>query len=63
MVKMTNQVTSKIVDTGKVIPINDKNANKLVLKVLRHVSEMRTNLISASKLDEVKMINQFGDRK
>ena len=59
MVKMGNHVTSKIVGIGEVTLINE-NGNKLVLKEVRHVPEMRLNLISAGKLDEAGMINQFG---
>ena len=58
-VKMGNHVTSKIIGIGEVT-LMTKNGNKLVLKEVRHVPEMRLNLISTGKLDEVGMINQFG---
>lgn len=58
-VKMGNHVTSKIVGIGEVTLITE-NGNKLVLKEVRHVPEMRLNLISAGKLDDMGMINQFG---
>ena len=59
MVKMGNHVTSKIVGIGEVTLVSE-NGNKLVLKEVRHVPDMRLNLISVSKLDEAGMINQFG---
>ena len=37
----------------------NENGSKLVLKEVRHVPEMRLNLISTGKLDEVGMTNQF----
>ena len=58
-VKMGNHVTSKIVGIGEV-SLMTETGNKLVLKEVRHVPEMRLNLISAGKLDEAGMINQFG---
>ena len=59
MVKMGNHVTSKIVGIGEVTLMNE-NGSKLVLKEVRHVPEMRLNLISTGKLDEAGMTNQFG---
>lgn len=61
-VKMGNHVTSKIVGIGEVILLTE-NGNKLVLKEVRHVPEMRLNLISAGKLDDAGMNNQFGGGK
>nr|KYP31853.1 Retrovirus-related Pol polyprotein from transposon TNT 1-94 [Cajanus cajan] len=58
MVKMGNHVTSKIVGIGE-IALMTENGNKLMLKEVRHVPDMRLNLISVSKLDEAGMINQF----
>ena len=60
--KMGNHVTSKIVGIGEVTLISE-NENKLVLKEVRHVPEMRLILISAGKLDDAGMINQFGASK
>ncbi|WVZ20353.1 hypothetical protein V8G54_007675 [Vigna mungo] len=40
---------------------DQKNGNKLVLKEVRHVPEMRLNLISVGKLDDAGMNNQFSD--
>ena len=37
--------------------------HKLVLKEVRHVPDMYLNLISVGKLDDVGLINQFGDCK
>ncbi|WVZ15791.1 hypothetical protein V8G54_013357 [Vigna mungo] len=59
-VKMGNHVTSKIVGIGEVTLMTE-NGNKLVLKEVRHVPEMRLNLISVGKLDDAGMNNQFGD--
>lgn len=58
-VKIGNHITSKIIGIREVtlIIIND---NKLVLKEVRHVLEMRLNLISAGKLDDLGMINSSG---
>ena len=57
MVKMGNHVTSKIVGIWEVT-LMTKNGSKLVLKEVRHMPEMRLNLISTGKLDEAGMINQ-----
>lgn len=62
MVKMGNHVTSKIVGIGEVTLVTD-NGSKLMLKEVRHVPDMRLNLISTGKLDDIGMINQFGDGK
>ena len=51
MVKMGNHVTSKTVGIREVTLIAG-NGSKLVLKEVRHVLEMRLNLISTRKLDE-----------
>ncbi|WVY89808.1 hypothetical protein V8G54_035322 [Vigna mungo] len=59
-VKMGSHVTSKIVGIGEVT-LTTENGNKLVLKEVRHVPEMRLNLISVGKLDDAKMNNQFDD--
>jgi hypothetical protein len=59
MVKMGNHVTSKIVGIGEVTLVTEYGY-KLVLKEVRHVPDMRLNLISTGKLDDAGMINQFG---
>jgi len=59
MVKMGNHVTSKIVGIGEVTLVTE-NGSKLVLKEVRHVPDMRLNLILTGKSDDVGMINQFG---
>ncbi|BAT87454.1 hypothetical protein VIGAN_05082100 [Vigna angularis var. angularis] len=59
---MGNHVTSKIVGIGEVT-LTTQNGNKLVLKEVRHVPEIRLNLISVGKLDDAGMNNQFGDGK
>jgi len=56
MVKMGNHVTSKIVGIDEVTLVIE-NGSKLVLKEVRHVPNMRLNLISTGKLDDVGMIN------
>jgi len=45
MVKIGNHVTSKIFGTGEVTLMTE-NGSKLVLEEVRHVPEMRLNLIS-----------------
>ncbi|RDX90485.1 hypothetical protein CR513_27642, partial [Mucuna pruriens] len=59
---MGNHVTSKIVGIGEVTLITE-NGNKLVLKEVRHVPEIRLNLLSIGKLDDAGMNNQFGGGK
>ena len=59
MVKMGNHVISKIVGIWEVTLMTEIGS-KFVLKEVRHVPEMRLNLISIGKLDETGMINQFG---
>ncbi|WVZ01079.1 hypothetical protein V8G54_027148 [Vigna mungo] len=61
-VKMGNHVTSKIVGIGEVT-LTTENGTRLVLKEVRHVPEMRLNLISVGKLDDAGMNNQFSDGK
>ncbi|WVY90442.1 hypothetical protein V8G54_035956 [Vigna mungo] len=60
--KMGNHVTSKIVGIGEVT-LTTENGTRLVLKEVRHVPEMRLNLISVGKLDDAGMNNQFSDGK
>ena len=55
-VKMGNHITSKTIGIGEVTLMTE-NGSKLVLKEVRHVPEMRLNLISTGKLDEVGMTN------
>ncbi|WVZ17355.1 hypothetical protein V8G54_010337 [Vigna mungo] len=61
-VKMGNHVTSKIVGIREVT-LTIENGTRLVLKEVRHVPEMRLNLISVGKLDDAGMNNQFSDGK
>ena len=61
-VKMGNRVTSKIVGIGEVTLMTDLGY-KLILKEVRHILDMRLNLISAGKLDDAGMVNQFGSGK
>src|SRR4051794_36742778 len=49
---MGNHVTSEVT-------MITENGNKLVLKEVRHVPEMRLNLISVGKLDDLGMINRI----
>ena len=58
-VKMGNHVSSKIVGIGNVT-LKTNTGCELVLKDVRHVPDMRLNLISAGKLDDVGYISQFG---
>jgi len=61
-VKMGNHVTSKIVGIGDIVLLIDTR-NKLELKEVKHVPEMRLNLISMGKLDDVDFISHFGTGK
>lgn len=61
-VKMGNQVTSKIIGIGDV-HLKTNTGCKLILKDVRHVPDMRLNLISAGKLDDAGLVNQFGSGK
>jgi len=50
-VKMGNQVLSKIISIGDITLITNTRC-KLMLKDVRHVPDLRLNLISAGKLDD-----------
>jgi len=62
IVKMRNQVSSKIVGIGD-IAMTTNTGCKLVLKDVSHVLEMRLNLISTRKFDDVGLVNHFGGGK
>ncbi|KAK8988202.1 hypothetical protein V6N11_065798 [Hibiscus sabdariffa] len=59
---MGNQETSKIVGIGNVILKTNTNC-EIVLNDVRHVPDMRLNLISARKLDDAGYMNLFGGGK
>ncbi|VFQ65265.1 unnamed protein product [Cuscuta campestris] len=61
-VQMGNQDRSNIVGKGDIILETSTGCN-LVLKDVRHVPAMRLNLISAGKLDDVGLVNYFGEGK
>ncbi|KAL4335295.1 hypothetical protein GQ457_07G015400 [Hibiscus cannabinus] len=61
-VKMGNQETSKIVGIGNVI-LKTNTDCEIVLNDVRHVPDMRLNLISAGKLDDAGYMNLFGGGK
>ena len=56
---MGNQVSSKIIGIGDITLITNTGC-KLELKDVIHVPDMRLNLISARKLDDVGLFNHFG---
>jgi len=62
IVKMGNQLSSKIIGIGD-ITMTTSTGCKLVLKDVRHVRDMRLNLISAGKLDDTGLVNHFGGGK
>ncbi|KAL4324380.1 hypothetical protein GQ457_11G032480 [Hibiscus cannabinus] len=62
VVKMGNQETSKIVGIGNVI-LKTNTDCEIVLNDVRHVPDMRLNLISAGKLDDAGYMNLFGGGK
>jgi len=57
IVKMGNKVSSKIIGIGD-IPMTTRC--KLLLKDVRHVPDMRLNLIAPGKHDNVGLVNHFG---
>ncbi|KAF7113203.1 hypothetical protein RHSIM_RhsimUnG0150200 [Rhododendron simsii] len=61
-VRMGNEGVSKIVAMGDVC-LETNTSCKLLLKDVRHVPDIRLNLISAGKLDDEGYKNQFGDGK
>ncbi|KAF7129225.1 hypothetical protein RHSIM_Rhsim10G0050800 [Rhododendron simsii] len=61
-VRMGNEGVSKIVGMGDVC-LETNTGCKLLLKDVRHVPNIRLNLISAGKLDDEGYKNQFGDGK
>ncbi|CAL1383495.1 unnamed protein product [Linum trigynum] len=61
-VRMGNDGASKIVGMGD-IHLETNTGCKLVLKDVRHVPDMRLNLISTGKLDDDGYTNYFGEGK
>ena len=59
-VRMRNSGVSKIVGIGDVC-LETSIGNKLVLKDVKHVPDIRLNLISTSRLDDERFINSFGE--
>ena len=61
-VRMGNTGASKIVGIGDVC-LETGTGNKLILKDVRHVPDIRLNLISTGKLDDEGFTNYFGESK
>ncbi|KAE8683311.1 hypothetical protein F3Y22_tig00111210pilonHSYRG00079 [Hibiscus syriacus] len=61
-VQIGNQDRSKIVGIGDIILMTSTGC-KLILKDERHFPAMHLNLISAGKLDDIGLINYFGEGK
>ena len=61
-VKMANHVMTKAVGIGNVVLVSD-TGYKLVLRDVRHVPDIRLNIICASKLDDEGYENYFGEGK
>ena len=59
---MGNSGVSKIVGIGDVF-LETSIRNKLVLKDVRHVPDIRLNLISIGRLDDEGFTNSFGESK
>ena len=59
---MGNSGVSKIVGIGDIC-LETTIGNKLVLKDVRHVPDIRLNLISISRLDDKGFTNSFGESK
>ena len=61
-VRIRNNGVSKIVGIGDVF-LETSIGNKLVLKDVRHVLDIRLNLISISRLDDEGFTNSFSESK
>ena len=61
-VRMRNNGVSKIVGNGDIF-LKTSIGNKLVLKDVRHVPDIRLNLISTGKLDGEGFTNSFSESK
>ena len=61
-VRMGNSGVSKIVGIVDVF-LETSIGNKLILKDVRHVPDIRLNLISISRLDDEGFTNSFGESK
>ena len=61
-VKMGNSGASKIVGIGDIC-LETNLGSKLILKNVRHVPDIRLNLISTGRLDDEGFINYFGESK
>ena len=61
-VKMANHGVTEVVGIGNIIMTTDMGC-KLVLKDVRHVPDIRLNIISAGKLDDEGYTNSFGEGK
>ena len=59
---MGNSDVSKIVSIGD-IRLETSIGNKLVLEDVRHVPDIRLNLISTGRLDDEGFTNSFGESK
>ena len=59
---MGNSTVSKIMGIGDVC-LEPSIGNKLVLKDVRHVPDIRLNLISTGRLDDEGFTNSFGGSK
>ena len=59
-VRMGNIGVSKIVGIGYIF-LETSSGNKLVLKDVRHVLDIRLNLISTGKVNDEGFINSFGE--
>ncbi|KAL0401275.1 UNVERIFIED_CONTAM: Retrovirus-related Pol polyprotein from transposon TNT 1-94 [Sesamum latifolium] len=59
---MGNQISSKIMGMGNVILATIMGC-EFMLKDVRHIPNMRLNLISVGKLDDAGYVNSFGAGK
>ena len=57
-VRMGNEDSSKVAGKGDVC-LETENGTRLVLKDVRHIPDMRLNLISVGKLDDEGYYNTF----
>ena len=61
-VRMGNRDSSTIVDKGTVY-IETSTGYKLILEDVRHVPNIRLNLMSVGKLDDIGLGSHFGEGK
>ena len=62
-VKMVNQGVTKVISIRNAIFVTDVGCKSLVLKDVRHVPDVRLDIISIGKLDDEGYPNHFSARR